>query len=425
MVEGYRLRIAVVFSVPAGAGGLGQHTASALHALSAGNDVHAFGPVPVEPWPLPGGVPPVQWHPPPSENAISRWKNNSIWNRWRSGSLQLARDRALGKWAADEVRRLSPDLCYVFTQVGLETLRWAEKARIPALLESPNGHLRNFWHVYKSETERWGGAAFHGHPTAAMVERVEEEYALAYRMRVSSQWSRLSMMRYGVDGTKTSVLQQPVNLSRFSPERNSGPHQGPLRVCFVGSLDLRKGFVYLLQAIRRVGPDRISLEIVGATGDRLCKKLFARERKGLNVHCAPGDPIPALQRAELFVLPTLEDGSPFAVAEAMASGLPVTVTDSCGAAEWVRHRQSGWIVAHRSVDALAEALDDALAGRDELQAMGLLARADTEKRASLECLQPFSEWVEAVGVQFPPKRGSLAAEASSRKITASLPDGCD
>ena len=226
-----------------------------------------------------------------------------------------------------------------------------------------------------------------------MVERVEQEYALADRVRISSRWSKASLVECGVDAQKIEVFEQPLNLSRFRPPGENPRGNGPLRVCFVGSLDLRKGFIYLLRAIKLLGPERVSLEIVGATGDRLCKQLFARESVGINLRCAPGDPVPAYHRAELMVLPTLEDGSPFAVAEAMACGLPVIVTDSCGSAEWVRPGETGWVVPGGNVEALARALEEAIGLRGRLRTMGLAARRDTECRAGPQCLEPLREWL--------------------------------
>jgi glycosyltransferase involved in cell wall biosynthesis len=308
------------------------------------------------------------------------------------GRAQLQTDRAIGRWAAEEVSHLQPDLCYAFTQVALETLTWARGARISSVLENPNGHIRNFRHVNEVEAQRLGASSFYGHPTLAMVERVEREYLLADRLRVSSDWSRSSMIANRVN-VPISMFQQPLNLLRFHPPAKPRAVTGPLNICFVGSLNLRKGFINLLRAIRMLGPQSIKLEIVGATGDRLCKRLFAHERVGLNLHSAPGDPVAALQRAELFVMPTLEDGSPYAVAEAMACGLPVIVTESCGAAEWVRPRASGWIVPSGSVSALASALGEAISSRSELAQMGLQARIDTEQRAGLHCLEPFRRWL--------------------------------
>ncbi|MGH7934333.1 MAG: glycosyltransferase family 4 protein [Candidatus Binataceae bacterium] len=200
------------------------------------------------------------------------------------------------------------------------------------------------------------------------------------------------MTDHGVIQKEIAVFEQPLNLSRFHPSTDRGSNNGPLRICYVGSLDLRKGFVYLLRAIRSIGSQNVSLEIVGATGDRCCNRLFARELANLDVRCAAGDPVPALRRAELFVSPTLEDGFSFAVAEAMACGLPVIVTECCGAAEWVRHGESGWITASADIDALAAVLETALNRRKELNSMGLIARQDTEHRARLDCLPAVADW---------------------------------
>jgi glycosyltransferase involved in cell wall biosynthesis len=382
-----RRRVAVVYGVPAGAGGLGQQVASVIQALAVHHEVHAFGPGHTDVWPLPTERPSIEWHqsPPvfPSQFRLMR--------RY-SGRVQLHSDRSIGRWAADEIHRLQPDLCYAFTQVALETLTWARDTKVSSVLESPNGHIRNFRHVNEAETRRFGAATFYGHPTLAMVERVEREYLLADRLRVSSQWSRSSMIANGVD-LPISVFEQPLNLLRFHPSSKPPVATGPLKICFVGSVNLRKGFIHLLRAIRLVGPQRITLEIVGSTGDRLCKGLLAYERADLDLHCAPGDPVAALQRAELFVMPTLEDGSPFAVAEAMACGLPVIVTESCGAAEWIRLGASGWIVPPGSASALASALNEAISHRSELRRMGLQARIDTEQRAGLHCLEPFRRWL--------------------------------
>jgi glycosyltransferase involved in cell wall biosynthesis len=226
-----------------------------------------------------------------------------------------------------------------------------------------------------------------------MVERVEREYELADRIRVSSEWSKTSIVNSGVSANKVQVIQQPVDLDRFQPSRASHKVEGPLRICFVGSLDLRKGFIYLLRAMKMLGPDRVSLEIVGATGSRCCARLYKNESRGLAITAAPGDPVAAYHRAEVFVLPTLEDGSPFAVAEAMACGLPVIVTDSCGSAEWVKHEHTGWVVPSRTPEGIAEALENAVRHRADLKSMGYQARLDTEKRAGAACFSSFREWV--------------------------------
>ena len=163
----------------------------------------------------------------------------------------------------------------------------------------------------------------------------------------------------------------------------------------VGSLDLRKGFVYLLKAIRAIGPRHVHLRIAGASGDRDCARLFAQEGAGLQIQSAPGDSLPVYQQAELLVVPTLEDGLPFVLVEGLACGLPAIVTEEAGAAEGVRPAQSGWVVPAGQVEPLAEALEDALRRRRELWAMGQNARADVEQYAGPAQLQQLSEWFDS------------------------------
>lgn len=384
-------RIAFVYGTALGEGGLGVQAANALRALAlTGWDVHAIGPGPAAHFDI-SGLARVTWHtvPPLSSQVIARSPL-----RWRAGMAQWWRDRRLGRQACARLERIRPDACYAFTQVALESLRWARRAGVPTVLESPNGHIRNFRGVYAREARTLCGARYHGHPARGMVARVEAEYRLAGRIRVSSEWARHSLMEGGVPDVSISVLQQPIDLQRYRPS-SSGPRATDvLRVCFVGSLDLRKGFAYLLQAVRQMR-GRVSAELIGATGDRCCRRLLARERDGLEVRVAPGDPRPAFARSDLFVLPTLEDGSPFATAEAMASGLPVLTTPCNGGAEWLKPDITGWIAAPRSAPALADVFERAAAQIGHLRAMGLQARLDTERRAGPECDRLVADWIAA------------------------------
>jgi glycosyltransferase involved in cell wall biosynthesis len=133
--------------------------------------------------------------------------------------------------------------------------------------------------------------------------------------------------------------------------------------------------------MRRLGTRRIATRLVGSTGVPWCRRLFARLDAGLADEAAPGYPRDAYQRADLLVLPTMHDGFGVVVAEAMASGLPVITTDRCGAAEWIRPGDTGWIVPAGDTDALAAAMDAAIHARSRLRDMGMAARRDIEALA--------------------------------------------
>jgi glycosyltransferase involved in cell wall biosynthesis len=376
----------VVGSAP-GIGGLGLQGKSALEGLAAqwptvyvlGPGTESSGEVSKNIVPIPAPVLLPQW--------MLRWTPLRGW----TGISRFLHDRALGRWAAARLRSLRPAACYLFTQVALESLRWARRRGIPTVLDSPNGHIRSFRNVYVGQARDLCGAVYRGHPSEAMVRRVEQEYTLADRIRVSSQWASASLARGGVRPEKIDVVCQPIDLQRFQPSRARAAAEGPLRVCFVGSCDLRKGFVHLLRAVRMAGKERYALWFVGATVDRCTRRLLCVEAAGLQIRHAPGDPTPAFRWAEVFVLPSLEDGFGFVIAEAMACGLPVIVSDQCGAAELVRPGGNGWVFCAGDVAALASALDEALRQRDKLPKMGAAARATVEGFATMSNWDYFRE----------------------------------
>jgi glycosyltransferase involved in cell wall biosynthesis len=386
---------AVIYATRAGVGGLGLQAATALVGLGRAGPTIALGPGWNHTWPLLPPPPTVRWEEAPPYRP--GWFTKQVVRRFRPGRFVLAHDRHIGSWAAGRLPTLRPALVYAFTQVGFESLTWARRHGVPSVLDNPNGHIRGFAEVCRAEWAKWVGGAYRGHPTDEMVERVEREYELADRIRVSSDWAKRSMVARGVAADKIFVCPQPVDLDHFRPPSARSPAPtGPLGVVFVGSLDVRKGFVYLLRAVRAVGADRVRLELVGGTGDRATRRLLDRERAGLAVEVNPGDPVPAYHRAELFVLPSLEDGFGFVVAEALACGLPVVVTDECGAAEWVGHGEAGWVVPAGSVPALSAVLEQVLADRAGLTERGQAARRIVEARDPNSAFRLLADSVFAV-----------------------------
>jgi len=385
-------RVAIVYGTTPGVGGLGHSVAAGITAAAKNaREAFALGPKRApQPWALPGGEPEVTWIESPP--GMPAWMTRYTWLRWRGGRVTYIRDGQLGRWAAQELEQIRPDACYLFTQVALESLRWCRKHGVASVLDNPNGHIRGFQRICERESLRWCGSKFHGHPIEAMVERVEEEYELADRIRVYSDWGKASMMKFGVAEAKIHILRQTVNLERFCPPSLRPRSDGPLRVCYVGSMDLRKGFVYLLEALKLLKGTEIEVRFVGATGDRACAQLLSRDSAGLPVQVLPGDALPVYQQSELLVIPTLEDGLPFVLVEGLACGLPMIVTSEAGASECVRHRKTGWVIPAGDAEKLAAALQEAVERRAELWDMGQQARRDAERYCGPAQLCQLSDW---------------------------------
>lgn len=387
-----RRSIAVVYPCRTGVGGWGQCVAAAIRDLMPHFAITAIGPGFVESWALSRSESSeIRWidvEATPSTSLIARVQRRIFPGR----DYYLGHCR-LGTAIAAQLEAAGPQAVYAFTHVALESLRWAKQRGIPTFLENVNVHLGDMREALVAEARRYGCGVYRGYPTSKQVARGSAEFEIADHIRVCSDLSKKEMVARGVPADKIEVLPLPINLASFRPASNSETSVGPLRLCFVGSLDLRKGFVPLLRAIRKLSPDAVSLEFVGNTGDSCSKRLLEQERTGLNVVVGPGDPRPAFARADVFVLPSLEDGFGIVVPEAMASGLPVIVTDRCGAAEWVRPGETGWIVPAGDVEALASALREAIRRRAELPELGRAARASVEEKQSCRSPSALADWV--------------------------------
>jgi len=76
----------------------------------------------------------------------------------------------------------------------------------------------------------------------------------------------------------------------------------------------------------------------------------------------PGDPLPHLQAARLYVHPAYEDGFAYAPAEALACGVPVLVSEDTGMKDLIDPGVNGSILPTGDLSALREAIEAAYRG---------------------------------------------------------------
>jgi UDP-glucose:(heptosyl)LPS alpha-1,3-glucosyltransferase len=130
-------------------------------------------------------------------------------------------------------------------------------------------------------------------------------------------------------------------------------------VLFVGSGFERKGLPGLLDAFALLPASSAQLWVVGHD-----KSALAMQKKAAKLDLAERvrfwgpqkDVRPFYGAADIFALPTLYDPFPNAALEALACGLPVVTTTSCGAAELIT-AANGAVVAANDVAALAAAIN--------------------------------------------------------------------
>jgi glycosyltransferase involved in cell wall biosynthesis len=184
-----------------------------------------------------------------------------------------------------------------------------------------------------------------------------------------------------------TVIYNGIDVSGYEPSYKTP--SGPLSLVTVGALAPRKGQEYVIEALKLVDAAGVSakLVLVGSGADEaMLQRVAAGSGVGDLITFAGehADPRPFLSSADVFVLPSRQEGFSNAILEAMAAALPVIATDVGGNAEAIVQGQGGLIVEPGKPDALAAAIIELDRNRLELNAMGRFNRERVVERFSLE-----------------------------------------
>jgi glycosyltransferase involved in cell wall biosynthesis len=210
-----------------------------------------------------------------------------------------------------------------------------------------------------AEAARWPGWQEVESTIAGLLrhaEREAEEWRLATRIVAGSAFVVEGLASLGVDPGKCRIVPYGVDSGRFRRRPVPRPRRPgePLRVLFAGEVGLRKGAPYLLEALRRLGPGRVQGRFAGTVALKP-ERLAPYHEVAAFLGPVPRPGMIALYDwADVFVLPSLFEGSATVTYEALACGVPVVCTPATGSI--VRAGVDGAIVPAGSLEALAAVL---------------------------------------------------------------------
>jgi glycosyltransferase involved in cell wall biosynthesis len=247
------------------------------------------------------------------------------------------------------------DAVYIFNGAGLEIARIAKEKGLKVILDQTAAPVREEERLLREERERWEGWEEEPRDQTCwqlLAEREEAEWELADLIVCGSDYVRDCLTEAGVNASKIHVV------SRGAPKlngvaRGSASQDRKFTVLFAGTLCLLKGVPYLAEVAAHMAQD-IRFRAVGTNG------LSPHGLEQLTRYVTYGGTIPRSQmieeykRADVFVLPSLSEGSANVCYEAMAAGLPVITTPNAGSV--VRDGVEGFIVPIRSWEAIVGAI---------------------------------------------------------------------
>jgi glycosyltransferase involved in cell wall biosynthesis len=170
----------------------------------------------------------------------------------------------------------------------------------------------------------------------------------------------------------------------FADHLKRRTHQAAPTLLYLGALDEQKGFLDILRALpeikKRTG--HFQLVLAGAwysERDKRRAEQIIRDSDLANYVQFVG-PVESsrkedlLASADLFVLPSRNEGQPYAILEALAAGLPVISTSVGCIPETIREGIEGFLVEPRDIDSLADRMDLLIRDGALRKSMGLAAR---------------------------------------------------
>ncbi|MEM3828245.1 MAG: glycosyltransferase family 4 protein [Conexivisphaerales archaeon] len=194
---------------------------------------------------------------------------------------------------------------------------------------------------------------------------------------------RQHVISLGAPPKKVVVIPNGVDLEEFSSSFNMQKSIKP-EVIFVGRLIPNKGLEYLVEAAKILINSKITKVRFKIVGDgpyrQQLEELVARY--GLSPYFEFLGFVPKvseiLRNGGIFVRPSLTEGMPLTILEAMASGLPIIATRVSGTSEIIMHNETGILIEPGNVRQLAEAIKYLVESPAEALRLGRNARAFIE-----------------------------------------------
>lgn len=277
-------------------------------------------------------------------------------------------------WFDRHVSRRLPE-CDIFCALsgaGLNSGRVARGRGAKYICDRGSSHIRYQDRILREEYDRQG-IAFGG-IDPRIIEREESEYDLADLITVPSTFAMRSFIECGVSAKKLRLIPYGVDPSSF--QATGRPNAATFEVLFVGSVSVRKGVRYLLEAFDRVSHPEKRLTLIGPVSPEL-KPTIAKIHRRTDVSVLGAIPQERLKHymstSHVLVLPSIEEGLAMVQAQALACGCPVISSMNTGAADLFTDGVEGFIVPVRDSEAIAGRLQ-ALAADPQLQA-GMRAAA--------------------------------------------------
>ncbi|MEE9412099.1 MAG: glycosyltransferase family 4 protein [Methylococcales bacterium] len=187
-----------------------------------------------------------------------------------------------------------------------------------------------------------------------------EKYIISYVLRnadvvIALSFNSKKMIEDVEPRSSIQILLNTVNVNDYEV-KNREIHD-PVNVLLLGRLEYRKGIHVILKAIKILADKNISFVLAG-DGDIEGTRKFVKENSFETIVTVPGwisgdQKLALLKEADIYILPSYQEGLPISILEAMSAGLPIISTPVGGIPDAVIDGENGYLIGPGDSEALA------------------------------------------------------------------------
>lgn len=190
------------------------------------------------------------------------------------------------------------------------------------------------------------------------MKSCDQVIAVSYKMKQELDQKLAPYKKIAVIENMLSL----TNAARVRTERKSIRHGNIIKLLYVGRLSPEKGLLPFLEALA-ASPlkEQFHLTVLGDGVERLLvEKFIAKEKleKIVTLHGFVSDPSNYFVNPDVLIMPSLREGLPMTLIEAMAVGVPVLANNVGAIASMVTHNHNGYFAQDFSQSSWIKALEE-------------------------------------------------------------------
>jgi glycosyltransferase involved in cell wall biosynthesis len=290
---------------------------------------------------------------------------------FRNNSLD--NDNYFGNWVSKLLK--DEDIVITWGIQAMPIILRAKQLGIKVILERGSSHVRFQRDILLEEYKllNLSTVKIESSFSERRMDREMMEYDLADIVSIPSSFVSRTFDENGFSNKKLFLNPYGTNLVDFGYSPIS--HK-PFRLIYAGSLSIRKGLHYLLEAFSALKLPESELWLVGNLDEEV--ELIVSKYRFDNVKIfkpvSQKDLSYLYNQCDVFIICSIEEGMAMVQAQAMACGLPIICTTNTGGDDLIQDGVSGFVIPIRDLKILKEKIEYLYVNREYCKFMGEMAQ---------------------------------------------------